>query len=104
MPFWKKKKQQPARPKQQPARPASEMPVVQVQFKDFDEAFKEGAQGYAYRWPMGRDPQIGDRIWVPVAYDDDHPAVVVGFGRGGYRGAVKQVRRFATAEEIARGY
>jgi hypothetical protein len=51
---------------------------------------------------MVEDPKVGDRVFVEVEDLDDEPAVVVGFGRGGYDGDLAEVRRFATAKEIAR--
>lgn len=74
-------------------------PIVQVDYRELDEE-PEFDYGYAYRWPFDEDPDIGDRVFVPVDGKGVVPAVVVAFGRGGWDGPVKNVDRVATDQEI----
>lgn len=94
MPLWNKK--------QLPSEDG--MPVVRVQFRELFAPPDEGERSYAYLWPLKQRPKVGDRVWVSVVDDDEDPAVVVDFGRDGYRGELKRVLRLATPEEIARGF
>lgn len=91
--WFKRKKRQPGR--------VAQMPIVQVQYCRLNDPMPDDPDGWAFRWPIEKAPEIGDRVFVPAGGNLWYPAVVVGFGRGDWEGHMKWVRRLATEEEIA---
>lgn len=79
--------------------------VVQVSYCRLEQELRglspaQNEKGYAYFWRFAHDPHIGHRVIVPVFDGELEAAVIVGLGRQGYDGPVKDIARLLTAKEM----
>lgn len=88
----------------QKSAPRKRAQVVQVSYVPLEDELRlnptQNKKGYAYFWRFADDPQIGQRVIVPVFDGELHAAVIVGFGRQGYDGPLKDIARLPTAKEM----
>jgi hypothetical protein len=85
---------------QPPAKRKPPAPVVRVWYLDEDSPVEQITQerggGYAYYWRVeGSTPTLGQRVIAPVMSGYGQEAVIVGFGRDGYKGRIKSITRLA---------
>lgn len=96
------RKPKPERPA--PSKARKRAAVVQVLYFPLTEPLPDiksgqNERGYGYFWRLPEDPQLGQRVVVPVEGEGLKSAVIIGFGRQGYDGPLKTVSRTLSRRE-----
>lgn len=70
--------------------------VVQVVYAD--RRWQPESSAYSFLWALRGEPYVGQRVFVPGSDGPKCNGIVAGFGRTGYRGALKKVAGVARAQ------
>lgn len=74
-------------------------PIIRVEYlNEYTSAHPITAEqrgGYAYYWRADGTPALGQKVLAPVMSGYWEEAVIIGFGRDGYKGRLKSITRTA---------
>lgn len=78
--------------------------LIAIQYRDLDEAPRDGGMPYIYTWGLPIEPQMGGRVFVRGGNGESAPAVIVDIDASRPEGyawdELAPVFRYATAEEL----